>query len=330
MRRLLGVLAFFLLLAALGAAGWRAWQLQQRQQQLDARLAATQAHLTEKEQSFTMIEQERQKLSEAYDTLRERWSTSDEELQKLKQATGRMTLELTGVTQERADLAQRFEVAQSQTKAIKEQIEVLERQFLEVEASKATLEVQLKDVAAASLSPAEVEQLGLALARQQEEEQRLKEQLADLSRAYEAVAQQGPGQAAAPPVPAVRPAPAAKAPPASAADAIAEADVAQELDERQRLADRYRELGTTYLASHRYPEAVQAFEESLRYLDDPTVHTRLAFIYGRLLSNPEKSAYHLAQSPHGVDPATSTLRSASEGSGVPRSHRKLFWDWLVK
>ena len=301
----------------MGVGGWYLWKLQERQRLTLSRLAETQASLAQSQQTMTLIEDERRKLAEAYETLRGRWNASDEELGRLKQAAGRMTKDLATVATERSGIAKDLERSRQAMADIRSQVDALQVELTASDARKAELETQLKEAASTSLTPAEVEQLGLALAQSQDEQEQLRAKLLELSRAYEAMA--------------VAPAPApvtsgAKQQSQAAAAASPEAEAVA----AQQQAGRYRLLGEAYLASHRYPEAAEAFEQSLAYVDDPAVHTNLVFLYSRILSNPDKAVFHRARAPSQVDATTETLRTTAGTHALPRNSRKLLWEWLTK
>ena len=173
-----------------------------------------------------------------------------------------------------------------------------------VEAENVLLEQQLQETASAALSPAEVQQLTQAVARAQAEASRRREQLAMLSRAYEQAVQAPSPKAAKGPQP-----------PSSS--------------EAQRSASRYRRLGDSYLAAYQYPKAAGAYEQALRFKDDPDTHTKLAFLYSRLLHNPAQAQRHLAQAAT-RDPTSTTLRVTPGAQGLPRKSWQLLWSWLTQ
>lgn len=317
MRRLLGVLGFVAVFACMGVGGWYMWKLQERQRLTLSRLADTQASLSQNQQTMTLIEEERRTLAEAYETLRGRWSASDDELGRLKQAAGRMTKDLATVATERAGITKALDQSHQELGEIRAQVDALQSELVASELRKAELETQLQEAAITSLTPAEVEQLGLALAQSQDEQEALRTKLLELSRAYESVAAGPVGTVA---VGAPKAAIAATGEPSARGEAIA----------AQARATRYRLLGEAYLASHRYPEAAEAFEQSLAHVDDPAVHTHLVFLYSRMLHNPDKAVFHRAKAPNRVDATTESLRTTAGANNLPRNPRKLLWEWLTK
>lgn len=320
MRRAVGLVGFLLVFAAMGVGGFFLWKLQERQRLTLRRLGETQAALEQHQQTMTLIKDERRTLADAYETLRTRWSSSDEELGRLKAAAGRMTKDLAEVSNDRTSMSKELLKSREELAGMRSQLDGLQSELLLTEMRKAELETQLKDAASSTLTPAEVEQLGLALARSQDEQDALRAKLLELSRAYESMA--------------VAPSPGLSdsgQAPRPAADALSgETSARDEAIAVQERATRYRLLGEAYLASHRYPEAAEAFEQSLAYVDDPDVHTHLVFLYSRILHNPEKAVFHRARAPSRIDATTTSLQTTAGATNLPRNQRKLIWEWLTK
>ena len=101
--------------------------------------------------------------------------------------------------------------------------------------------------------------------------------------------------------------------------------------EQNQLAARSRRLGDAYLASYQYPKAAEAFERALTLREDPTLHAKLAFIYGRMLHDAEKAQLHAAlASSTGQDPTVTALGSVAQAQGLPRKGWQLLWNWLTQ
>ena len=96
-----------------------------------------------------------------------------------------------------------------------------------------------------------------------------------------------------------------------------------------RSAQRYRRLGDAYLATYQYPNAADAYEQALTFRDDPDTHARLAFLYSRLLHNPEKAQRHTAAAV-ARDPTSTTLGATAGAQGLPRKGWRLLWAWLTQ
>lgn len=300
------VLGTLLLGVTVGAGGWYIWTLRQQQQATAQRLQQTQASLTTTQQTLAQTEEERRELVAAYDELKGRLAKADDDLAQLRQASARMTAELSTLTSDRTTLTKQLDDVTQQTERLDEQMLVLEEAYAAVEVEKAALEQQLEASAAASLSPVEVQQLMQAVARSQGEAQRLREQMATLSRAYEQLA-------------------------GAARDSSrrSQPSAAPTAAEHQQSAARYRRLGDTYLAMYQYPKAAEAYEQALRFKDDPDTHTKLAFLYSRLLHNPEQAQRHLAAAP-ARDPSSTTLGVTPGAQGLPRKGWRLLWNWLTQ
>jgi len=97
------------------------------------------------------------------------------------------------------------------------------------------------------------------------------------------------------------------------------------------LAERSRRLGDAYLAAYQYPQAVEAFEHALTFEENPTVHAKLAFIYSRILHNPDKAQPHVAlAASNRQDPTVTALGSMANAEGLPRRGWRLLWAWLTQ
>jgi tetratricopeptide (TPR) repeat protein len=293
--RLLGTL---LLGTMLGAGGWYLWKLRRHAQATAHRLQETQQSLKHTQETLALTEEERSELLLAYDELKGRLAKADEELTQLKHTSTQTTVQLSTLTSDRNTLMKQLDEAEQQTGHLDEQIKTLEAEYAAVEAEKISLEQQLQEAASASLSPAEVQQLTQAAARSQGEAARLREQMVALSRAYEQIVQAPKPQ---PPAP---------------------SDV-------HRSALRYRQLGDAYLAAYQYPKAAEAYEQALTVKDDPDTHTRLAFLYSRLLHDPRKAQRHTAAASD-RDPTSTTLGVTAGAQGLPRKNWRLIWHWLTK
>lgn len=304
-------------LAVLGVAGWGGWRLYQDQQRTDAKLRETLQSLTDSRKTLQLIEEERGKLSEAYDVLKTRWSDSDQELARLKSASSKMTLELGTLTAERTELQGRLGTAATDTQGLQDAVTKLQQEYAAVEAQRTELEADLNEAARSLLTPAEVEQLGLALARHQDEEERLRQEVEALTHAYEQTTQEW----------ALLEQQMAGQPSRDGKEAAAVKGASRR--DRMRSAARLRALGEMYLATHQYAQAAQAFEESLTYQDHPGVHSRLVFIYGRMLHDPEKARIHTALAPAKGDPTTSTMMATPNAYALPRKQSRLLWNWLA-
>ena len=128
------------------------------------------------------------------------------------------------------------------------------------------------------------------------------------------------------------PSPLMAEPQATSANGVSSLSKEQEKEAKrqaQQLATRYRHLGEFCLAAYQYPRAADAFEKSLSYKDDPDVHASLAFIYGRLLLDPDKAALHTAFASEGKINAEHAFEPVNKSSGMPRRTRDLVWRWLA-
>lgn len=318
-RLLLRVIIGSVTALALGAGGWWSWQLYRHDRQTIRQLEETTATLAKRQETLTMVEDERQKLSQAYDELKERWTKTDNELQQLTQTSAQQAKELVVLSRERADLQRQLAEAKRQRTLLEAQVGALKQNVAAAETANAVLEAQLKETMHRSLTRAEVEQLAMIIAQRQQDEQHLQTQVLELSHAYEALATSTEDLRTQ-----VAQQPARKGSSRTAAPSRA---ASPGLDFR-RSARLYRDLGEAHLAMRQYDKAASAFEESLRWQDDPDIHARLEFIYTRLLPNQEKAVYHAARAPTGETELT-PLDSIASVHGYPRDDRRLVWQWLT-
>jgi len=291
---------------AIGAGSWWVLRLRQQQRGTLKRLQEANAQLEAKRTALSALETQHHQLSDEYNTLKARWNRTDQELQQLAHASAQMKTELTALSGERSGLQQQVEAAVQRSKegaierqALQQQLAALRRELQEIEANREAVAAQLDELVSRSPTPAELAQLSETFTRQRQEVAQLTERVGALSRAAEEAEMPRPSH-----------------PPTSAEDA------------RQQ-ALRYRQFGERYLATYQYPKAAKAFERSLTYRDDPLVHAKLAFLYSRLVPNQQKWAYHAAHAPPGY-PAQLALDGTAGTQGLPRSSRRLFWDWLTK
>ena len=317
--------------AILGAGGW--WVARLHRQTVQ-RLRQTQTALEEKAASLALLEDERQRLSADYETLKTRWTKTNEELTQLSAASTQTKNELASVTNERATLQQRLAATERQHAALQTQVAQLHRQMEEESRRRASLEAQLTAAAASGLTRAEVEQLSDLTALQDRQASALGERMEALSHAFEQLAwkhielQEAAGQSAPPgPAPSL-----AESTDTSAVDGapISRPEAKQRQRQAEELAKRYQHIGEFCLAAYQYPRAADAFERSLTYKDNPKVHATLAFLYGRLWPNPEKAAWHADRAPSDAMTAQDVLDPTTTAQGFPRKTRKLVWRWLTR
>ena len=325
------VLGAVLAVAVLAGGGW--WVAMLHRQTVQ-HLRQTQAALEEKAKSFVLLEEERQRLSTDYETLKTRWTKTDEELTQLSAASTQTKTELAGVANERTTLQQRLTETERQHATLQTQVEQLHRQMEEESRRRASLEAQMTTAEASGLTRAELEQISDMLIEQDQQVNELDERMGALSHAFEQLAwkhielQEATGQG-------VRPGPApslAESAEASAAEGapISRREAKQRQRQAEELAKRYQHIGEFCLAAYQYPRAADAFERSLTYKDDPKVHATLAFLYGRLWPNPEKASWHADRAPEGAITAQAVLDPTTKAEGFPRKTHKLVWRWLTR
>lgn len=305
----IGWIVSALVLSAGGGGGWLLWRHQQHTLQ---QLRATQLTLTTRDATLKTLEDEHQRLSESYDTLKDRWTAADAQAQQLSRASAEQTKQLATLTTDRAKTQQQLEETKKDKQQLLRQLNALEQHAADAGAKHSALKSQLDDLAVHSLTPAEAEQLAQSHVRSVEERHRLADRLATLSRTVEQLVQsqeqleaqvmkrKGPSQGRAPTYPSA-----------------------------QRLAGLYQDLGKSYLATYQYAKAADALERSLTFQDDLDTHNRLAFLYSRLLHNRQKAEQHLAKA-SSTDHSTSTLGGAASAYGLPRNEWQLLWQWLTQ
>lgn len=304
------------LMAGIGGSLWVAMLHRQTVERLQQARTALEA----KSQTVAGLEEERQRLSTDYETLKTRWTKTDDELKQVSAASTQTKTELASVTNERS--------------ALQAQVEQLHRQMEEASRRRASWEAHMTAAAASGLTRAELEQLSDLTVLQDRRADELQQRMEALSHAFEQLAwkhielQEATGQGAPPgPSPSL-----AESAEASAADGapISRREAKQHQRQAEELAKRYRHIGEFCLAAYQYPRAADAFERSLTYKDDPKVHATLAFLYGRLLPNPEKAAWHADRAPSGAITAQAVLDPTTQAEGFPRKTHKLVWRWLTR
>ena len=301
--------------SALGIVGYVAWNLAIRQDQTAKKLWETEAALQSSRGTFQVLHDEYQKLSDEYDTLKNRWAKTSGELQQLAGSSAQMSATLSELSHTRAELQQTLEASQRSTEQLNTQLAHLQRETSTQERAFHAREAQLREAANRSLTLAELEQVAQHLLEQQRRARMLSERVAELSNAYEQLAQanaQAQDGAGSPRARMTKPAVRARG-----------------LSE-QHLAALYRKLGESYLAIHAYQQAAEALEQSLALHDDPAVHEQLAVIYGRFLHDHEKAALHQTSKMPADEDVGSALRGSAKAAGLPRKHRNLVWDWLIR
>lgn len=300
LRMIVRLAAILLIGTTLGAGGWYLWQLRRQGEATARHLQEAQRSLQETQDTLTATEQERRELLLAYDELKGRLTKADDGLAQLRNASAKMTSELIALISDRTALTNQLDDVTEHTDRLQDAMTAIEAEYAAVEAEKVSLQQQLRGVSSHALTPEETRQLTQTVTRVQGEADRLREQMAVLSRAYEQLAQA----------------------PASSTQKPAADDV--------RSAKRYRRLGDLYLATYQYPKAAQAYEHALTLKEAPDMHTRLAFLYSRLLHNPEKAQRHAAASAAYQDPASTSLGVTPGAQGLPRKGWRLLWSWLTQ
>ncbi len=172
-----------LLFCGLAGFAWFFVRLQQQHRATVGELQETTKVLTAQHEQLSMLESEHRKLSESYDTLKGRWSATGEELAALQQHAEQTAQELARMRNERTEVQRAFEKSTSQTAALTQQVHSLEQTLQQqTQATQASTQAQTEQFAQAHKE----------LTQAYREEARLKEQLAELSRAYEtAIVQSG-------------------------------------------------------------------------------------------------------------------------------------------
>jgi myosin heavy subunit len=318
---------------ALGLAGWFLHRVQNQLRQTSHQLLETQGSLAQSQESATMLEQEHGKLSKAYDTLKGQLTDANRQLKDATQQSATMHAELEQLSRAREDLERQLEAAQRQQTLLKEEAKALYQEIADTEVGKAALEEKLQHELERS------RQLEAITRRAEEragEEARLRGQMEELSRAYEQLAKAQQAKAVA----------ALSAPPGMTgggpgALGPAEAPIREQTPvsaptealrphtpDRHELAVRYREAGDRHLANQDYRKAAMAFEKSLAFEDNPMVHTKLEFLYKRLIPDERLAKRHATLASAGRQPL-SGLEDSARAHGMPRSGRRLLWDWLT-
>ena len=310
-RSLAGALSVLALAAMLGGGGYLYWKLHLKQQDTAQRLEQTQASLAKTAQILAALKEEHQTLSSEYDTLKERWKTTDEQLQRITTESTELKTQVASLSTERAALQRQVDETKVEQNRLQGQLKTREQELASSKTARATLETQLSEVAVRAITPFELQQVASAIAEQQMEHTRLTDRLERLSRDYEQLASAAP---------AARQGEIVVGQPRSPARASPDA---------ARSARLYRDLGDAYLTTNRYAEAARMFEQSLTLHEDPEVHSRLAFLYSRLLHNPTEAARHAAMASD-RDEVTAGLAAASRADGLPRKSTRLVWRWLTQ
>lgn len=298
-----------LVVAIGGAGGWFAWR---HQQQTLQQLRATQLTLTTRDATLKTLEDEHQRLSESYETLKERWATTDTQAQQLSHTSAEQTKQLATLTTDRAKAQQQLEETKKEKQQLLRQMHTLDQQAADAAAKQSVLKAQLNDLAVHSLTPAEAEQLAQSYAESVEQRRQLAERLTTVSRTVEQLTQSQEQLEAQ----------------VLKRNSTSQTKLPTYPNARQ-LATLYNELGNSYLATYQYARAADALERSLTFQDDPETHNRLAFLYSRLLHNRQKAEQHLAKA-SSSDPATGTLGGAASAYGLPRSDWQMLWQWLTQ
>ncbi len=299
-------------LAVIAGGGWFISTLQGQQQQLVQRLSASQSSLTKREETLTLLEDERGKLSKSYDALKARWEQCDHDVQQLAKNSEQLKNELASISSERSGMQQRLDEAKDQRSRLEAKLGDLKEAIGKKDTDRVALEAKFQKALRELPTREEMTTLTETLAQREEEQHRLRALLSDVSQAYERLTQQvhtEEQQAAQAPALPMRP------------------GMGRIPVESQELAWLYWSLGEEYLVNHQYPSAAEAFERSLAIEDDPTLHAKLAYIYGRLLHDVKKAQYHEALAPS-VDPARAGLYHFAAAQGYPRKSSRLVWRWL--
>jgi len=171
----------------LGTGGWWAWTRLTRQQQTDQQLQQAQAAFSKAQEQLTLLDGERRKLADAYDVLKDRLAKSDEELKRAGKSSEEMTANAERLSRERAELQRQLEEA---TRTAEHRLQALAQQAT---VDRTALEAKLSETTRASRElDATIEQLQRRVQQQASAREQRQEQLMELSRAYEALAQAPP------------------------------------------------------------------------------------------------------------------------------------------
>jgi chromosome segregation ATPase len=316
-----------LTMSAVAAGGWLLWTQHEQQQRTLQHLQHTQAALQEKEEVLTTLQEEQQRLSEAYDTLKTRWTQSDQQVKTLSDTAILRAKEAEELTRARSSVEQQLQEHKASQAQLQQQLETLRRDVTAKAAESAVLNQRVKELDRRALSEAELQDLAGMLEEGQKRQAFLQERILELSNAYEVLVRQQqalPGPAAtkhkkrqakaAVPAPALVAQPAAPSAPAT---------------HQRKAADLQRQLGDIYVAAYQFDKAAEAFEQSLTLYDDPNVHAQLAFLYNRFLHNQDLANRHVALA-IGVDSSTRALNPMAQQHGLPRRDERLVWEWLIQ
>lgn len=340
-------------LTVLGGGAWFIWTLKVQEGHITRQLSDTQGVLAERQASLALLEEERQKLADAYAGLKGQWAQCDQDLQALTQASKEMDARLSTLAGERTGLQQDLARTAQEQKRLTADAEGLRRDLTAKDRKIAGLRTELEAAAARSLTQAELEQVAARIAEEQHEGERLGRRILELTREYETLTHsvQVPEQepiawsAAGPSDPPRDPERASVfvTEHSSREEIAAAARIVQErrridglvpqFPERERLspsdqAERYWTLGESYFTSRQYLEAAEAFETSLHYEDHPAIHAKLVFIYGRMLHDEAKAAAHRVKA-GSIDPVRAGLTNYAKAHGLPRKSFRLVRRWWM-
>ena len=320
MSRPLGIAAGLLALIVLAAGIWWGSQLYQQHQATLQQLSQAQSSLQDKQNTLSLVEQERKKLSEEYETLKTHWKDAEDHLQQATQESTQAKGELASASQEKANLQRELEEASGKQATFEAQLKQLHNDFDAQKAEHAASEAKLQQTTQRSLSFFETQQVSESFSQQSAEIEHLRQILEECADQYEALLDRS---------------------------SELEKKLAENPQERQarhereliqaktraiesaHLAVLYQRLGDSYMANTQYAQAAQAFEKSLTYSDDSATHGKLAFIYDRLLADHGKAAFHARLAPGGYDIKEALAVTAKE-SGMPRNSWKMVWKWLTR
>lgn len=314
--RVLRALFSGLLLCVVALGGWVVWAQRQQHLQATQQLQRTQSALTEKDTLLTTLQDEQQRLAEAYDTLKARWAQGEAQVKQLTDTAAQRAKETEALSRTRSSLEQQLQETRAAQAQLQQQLQGLQRDVTAKAAETTSLTQHLKDLDRRAMTEAELEQLAALLEEGQQQQAFLKERILEISNAYEVLARRE------------LPAPATPAKSAKAAKPPAPNARVSSVQQR-KAADLQRQLGDIYVAAYQFDKAAQAFEQSLALHDDPNVHAQLAFIYNRFLHNEERANRHVALA-LGVEPATRALDPMAHQQGLPRRDERLVWKWLIQ
>jgi len=349
-------------LVLVSGGGYALWTLSVQHTQTVQQLGATQAALTKRQDTLTLLEAEQRKLSKDYETLKGRWTSSEAALQRVTKASEQTAKELASLTSERVSLQSQLEDAKAQASQLRQQANALEQTRAALVEDKQGLNTKLRAAVTASRAQVErVEGLQRALSEQESQEQRLHDRMVELSHAYEQLANErdtgiAPFGSQSATEHSVSSAVGETHPVASlvadeglsgqqdvSSDASPQAPLPPStLDqmgqflkglwpgaseqggpEGRRSARAYRQMGEAFANVQEYQKAAQALERSLTFRDDPAVHQELALLYGQYLHDPDPAARHAQASTHRPPAQPSS-------NDLPRKSWRLTWQWLTQ